>query len=130
VAAIQGAWTLIGVEAQGMKRTVKETYLFTADKIKLGDDTQLTYRLGAAGNPQPIDLWLPPESFKPTPGAPKDMPPLEGICDLKGNILRICYPCPFATGPEDQMPPRPTQFTSTTRERYIIMHFQRKSTAE
>lgn len=131
VPKIQGDWILTSVEIQGAKRLLNKKCEITADGIRIESTTgYLAYQLGRADKLHTIDLRSPPDSFEPPFRTLEEVPPLPGIYDLNGDTLRICNPCPFATGPEDRLPPRPTEFNTTTKERYIIMYFQREKTGK
>lgn len=128
---ICGSWVLSAVELLGQRRSANARVTIDGRKI-VAEKTQgyLAYELGVAGSLHTIDLRSPPDSFRPAYASLEEVDPLPGIYELSGDSLRICYPCPFATGPDDRMPPRPTAFDTTTPERYVIWHLRREKAGE
>ena len=117
---LQGSWTLVRVVHDGKKvtdtKSIGSRVLIKGDRITATDEDNkevyvVTYTLNPRASPKAIDMKI-------VSGKEKERgKTAEGIYDLKGATLRVCYS--YAPGK------RPKDFTTKPGDKQILLEMKR-----
>ena len=116
---LQGRWIRIYVEADGKKskdgkKVPGKAITLTINGDKYGGET---FKLDPAENPKHINVSTVDDKGKAIT--------LPGIYELKGDVLKLCFPFPFE-GKFDKIGKRPTEFGSKAGGNDVLEVYQRE----
>ena len=116
---LQGKWVRIYVEADGKKseddqKKPGKAIILTVNGDKYGGET---FKLDPAKKPKHINVSTVDDKGKAIT--------LPGIYELKGDVLKLCFPFPFE-GKFDKIGKRPTEFGSKPGGNDVLEVYQRE----
>ena len=116
---LQGNWVRIYVEADGKKSDDGKKEPGQAITLTINGDKYdgETFKLDPAKNPKHINVSTVDDKGKAMT--------LPGIYELKGDVLKLCFPFPFE-GKFDKIGKRPTEFGSKPGGNDVLEVYQRE----
>ena len=116
---LQGNWVRIYVEADGKKSEDGKKEPGQAITLTINGDKYdgETFKLDPAKNPKHINVSTVDDKGKAIA--------LPGIYELKGDVLKLCFPFPFE-GKFDKIGKRPTEFGSKPGGNDVLEVYQRE----
>ncbi len=118
VKKLQGTWVRIAVDVDGQKsedsKDPKEAITLIIKGDKYHDEL---FKIDPTKSPKHLDVMTVDDKGKPFT--------LPGIYELKGDVLKVCFPYPFE-GKFDQMHKRPTEFGSKKGGNEVLEVYQRQ----
>ncbi len=115
---LQGTWVRIAVDVDGRKSEDGKDSTKTITLIIKGDQYHdESFKIDPTKSPKQIDVMTNDDKGKPFT--------LPGIYELKGDVLKVCFPYPFE-GKFDQIHKRPTGFGSKKGGNDVLEVYQRQ----
>ncbi len=116
---LQGTWIRIYMEADGKKSEDGKKELGKAITLTINGDKYdgETFKLDPAKNPKHINMSTVDDKGKAIT--------LPGIYELKGEVLKLCFPFPFE-GKFDKIGKHPTEFGSKPGGNDVLEVYQRE----
>jgi uncharacterized protein (TIGR03067 family) len=116
---LQGTWIRIYVDVEGKKtedgkKEPGKAIILTINGDKYGGET---FSLDPAKSPKHINVSTVDDKGKAVT--------LPGIYELKGDVLKLCFPFPFE-GKFDKIDMRPTEFGSKRGENAVLEVYKRE----